>query len=265
MKKTKCNDPRTGGSRDSLKTGSGSPAASAPAGLELNEDRRWMEEHVLGGGDLLLYGRLAEEMDDLPPAVMWKELRAAAEKYLTCGADRTGVFHRIVDETIDALTARDQRFGYPPPFCHKGCSNCSHELVYCTEEEARHIHDYCGEAGIAIDYAKLERQLKYVETDEHLDHTGVTMWNDQQEADQACVFLDRADGRCTIWPARPLVCRAHLAEGTNEYCRPHNGQADPRARGINYLELSYILSAIFTIHRSSIKKTMGRLLLELNG
>jgi hypothetical protein len=44
---------------------------------------------------------------------------------------------------------------------------------------------------------------------------------------------------------------------------PHNGQINPKACGINYIELSYILSAIFTIHRDSIKKTMGRLLLNL--
>jgi hypothetical protein len=55
----------------------------------------------------------------------------------------------------------------------------------------------------------------------------------------------------------------HLAERTDEYCMPHNGQINPKACGINYIELSYILSAIFTIHRDSIKKTMGRLLLNL--
>jgi hypothetical protein len=38
---------------------------------------------------------------------------------------------------------------------------------------------------------------------------------------------------------------------------------NPKALGISYIELSYILSAIFTIHRDSIRKTMGRLLLDL--
>ena len=225
------------------------------------DDRRWMEEHVLGESDLLVYGRLSEEISDIDPAVLWKELRGVAENYLNCDGDRTVIFHRIVDETIDALTARDKRFNYPLPFCHKGCSNCCHELVYCTSEEALHIHNYCQEKGIEIDYAKLERQLKHVEVDEHFDHTGVTTWNDQDKADEACVFLDRTDGVCTVWQARPFVCRVHLAEGTNEFCMPHNGQVNPRAIGINYIELSYILSAIFTIHRDSIKKTMGRLLL----
>jgi len=245
------------------KSRKGPRPAPARKGPEADGARRWMEDHVLGEGDLLLYGRLAEEFQALPPAALWKELKNVAEKYLAGGPERTEAFHRIVDETIDALVARDQRFGYPPPFCHKGCCNCCHELVYCTSEEARGIHAHCLAAGIAIDRARLERQLKHVETDANLDHTGATSWNDQEEGDQACVFLDPADGACRIWPVRPMVCRAHLAEGTDAHCRPHNGRENPEARGISYLELGYILSAIFTIHRDSIKKTMGRLLLDL--
>ena len=234
----------------------GNPLRPAPAG-----DRRWVEEQLLGAGDLLVYGRLAEELEETPPAEIWKQLRAIAEPYLAGGADRTERIHQLVDETIDALVARDQRFGYPPPFCHKGCCNCCHELVYCTADEARLIHDHCQATGLAIDLAKLERQLRHVATDAQGDHTGATTWNDQEEADQACVFLDPQTGACRIWPVRPMVCRVHLAEGTDAHCRPHNGQVDPEVRGIDYLELSYILTALFTIHRDSIKKTMGRLLL----
>jgi Fe-S-cluster containining protein len=219
-----------------------------------------MEAHVLGDGGLLVYGRLAEAFDEAPPEDLWRQLRAVAEPYLAAGPDRAEVYQRIVDATLEALAARDQRFGYPPPFCHKGCSQCCHELVYCTSEEARLIQDYCRQAGLAVDQAKLERQLRHVETDARLDHTGGTTWNDQEEADQSCVFLRREDGACAIWPVRPMVCRVHLAEGTDAHCRPHNGREDPRARGISYLETSYILTAIFTIHRDSIRKTLGRLL-----
>jgi len=240
------------------------PARPAPPGAEAADpDRRWMEKRVLGTGDLLVYGRLAEELRDGAPEDAWKQLRAAAEAYLAGGADRAGHCHRTVDATIEALVARDQRFGYPAPFCHKGCCNCCHEPVYCTDEEARLIHAHCLAAGLAIDRPRLERQLRHLETDERQDHTGATTWNDQPEPDQACGFLDPADGACRIWPVRPLVCRVHLAEGTDAHCRPHNGQADPEARGIDYLELSYILTAVFTIHRDSIRKTMGRLLLDL--
>ncbi|WP_005037721.1 YkgJ family cysteine cluster protein [Holophaga foetida] len=229
----------------------------------MGQDKRWMEEHVLKGEDLLLYGRLLEEMDELPPEVIWKELRAAAEAYLGGGKDRTRLVHQRVDELIDALVARDHRFGYPSPFCHRGCANCCHELVYCTDEEALRIHEHCAEEGIAIDYAKLARQLEHVETDGHLDHTGGTTWNDQEEADQSCIFLG-PDRACRIWLERPLVCRVHLAEQTDRHCRPHNGVENPEALGISYIELSYILSAVFMVHRDSVKKTLGRLLLGKN-
>jgi Fe-S-cluster containining protein len=224
-----------------------------------------VEAHLLGEGGLLLYGRLSEDLVDGLPDDFWEELRAAAAKYLAGGPDRAAATQRLADELIEALVQRDQRFGYPPPFCHRGCSNCCHELVYCTSEEARLIQAHCREAAIVLDRAKLARQLKHVETDAHGDHTGVTTWNDQPWEDQACVFLDPAEGACTIWPVRPLVCRAHLAEGTDAHCLPHNGQEDPEARGISYVELSYLLSAVFTVHRHSIRKTLGRLLLDLEG
>jgi Fe-S-cluster containining protein len=230
--------------------------------LHLNDDRRWIEQHVIKHGDMLLYGNLPDEMGDIPPDVLWKEFRRIAETYLNGGTDRTRILHEIVEHTIATLIERDKRFGYAPPFCHKGCCNCCHELVYCTSEEAAGIHDYCLQNSIEIDYEKLARQLQYIEFNDTGEHTGNTIWNDQNPEDQSCVFLGREDKSCTIWPVRPLVCRVHLAEATDQFCAPHNGVENPNALGVNYIELSYILSVIFTIHRDSIKKTMGSLLLE---
>ena len=93
--------------------------------------------------------------------------------------------------------------------------------------------------------------------------SGVTTWNDQSEEDQACIFLDPQKKSCKIWAVRPFVCRVHLAEETNHYCRPYNGEPHPQVKGISYPEWSYILSAIFTIHQDSIKKTMVQLLSKL--
>ena len=235
-----------------------------PPDPDAADDQRWLQTHLLRGGDLLLYGRLAEEFQERPAATVWKELRVVAERYLAAGPDRAAEFQRSVDATLEALIARDQRFGYPPPFCHKGCCACCHEVVYCTDEEARAIHAYCQTAGIPIDRARLARQLRHVATDPRGDHTGATTWNDQPAEDQACGFLDPVDGACVIWSVRPMVCRVPLAAATDAPCRPHNGREDPEARGISHPETSTILSAIFTLHRDSIKQTMGRLLLALD-
>lgn len=208
------------------------------------------------------YGCLAQQFNDIPREEFWRELRRVGEAYLAAGKERTRFVHALVDTTLDSLIARDQRYGYAPPFCHKGCCNCCHELVYCTDEEAMGILEYCQQQGIAIDTLKLQRQLQYVVCDEQGDHTGETTWNDQPRADQSCIFLDAQSGSCRVWPVRPLVCRVHLAEETNEFCAPYNGQENLKAQGIDYIELSYVASVVFTLHRQSVRQTMGRLLLS---
>jgi hypothetical protein len=263
MMKIGRNDPCFCGSGEKFKKCCGSGHSQILKRLPENADRRWMEDHVTQNGDMLLYGNLHDEMDTISSDVIWKEFRRIAEAYLGGGNDRTRILHEMVDQTIESLIERDKRFGYAPPFCHKGCCHCCHELVYCTSEEAACIHEYCVKNDFEIDYGKLLRQLDYIEFDNSMDHTGVTTLNDQNKDDHSFIFLNRIDKCCTIWAVRPLVFRAHLAEDTNEYCAPHNGVENPNSRGINYIELSYILSVIFTIHRDSIKRTMGRLLLDL--
>ena len=105
--------------------------------------------------------------------------------------------------------------------------------------------------------------LQTVELDDQGNHTGITTWNDQNESEQSCIYLDPNEKACRIWPVRPFVCRVHLAEETDHYCRPYNGDPHPQAQGITYPEWSYVLSAIFTIHQDSIKKTMIQLLSKL--
>lgn len=224
-------------------------------------DQEWMEKHILKGGDIFFYGSLFEEMNEIPPEEFWRKFREVSESYLKAGPQRSQIFHDLIDKQLDALIDRDKRYGYPPPYCHKGCCDCCHEVIYCTDEEAELIHHYCLEKNIEIDFNKIKRQLQFIETDQNLDHTGITTWNDQKLEDQSCVFLDKIEGSCQVWDVRPFVCRVHLAEGTNQYCKPHNGVTNPEARGINYPEWSYVLTAIFTIHKDSIKKTLGRLLI----
>lgn len=226
-------------------------------------DRAWVHEHVLGEGGMQLYGCLSQLYEEIAPEEFWPKLRRVAEIYLSAGPERARITQEMVDTQIEALVARDVRYGYAAPFCHEGCCACCHEPVYCTDEEARLLQTFCAERGLVIDGDKLRRQLSFLGLDEEGLHTGESRWNDQPRADQSCVFLDAAKGSCRVWPVRPLVCRAHLAEGSSEFCAPHNGEINARASGIDYIELSYILSVVFTLHRNSIRKTLGGLLLEL--
>ena len=148
------NDPCFCGSGVKYKKCCGSGHTPPMHSLPVNEDRRWVEEHVIKKGDMLLYGSLQHEMETVPSHELWKEFRRIAEIYLGGGKDRTRILHELVDKTIESLIERDKRFGYAPPFCHKGCCHCCHELVYCTSEEAACIHEYCIKNDIEIDDGK---------------------------------------------------------------------------------------------------------------
>lgn len=221
-----------------------------------------MDINILQGRYPDLYGFLILMDHKIPAEEIWDQLKLWSEQYLEFGENRTRICHRIIDKIIEYQMEIDRQDGYPPCFCHKGCSNCCYQPVACTDEEAKLIYKYCAENKIEIDFDKIERQRKFIEFDSSNNFTGRTNWDDQPEGDQACIFLNKDDQTCVIWDVRPFVCRVHLAEKTDIYCRSINGVPNPEAIGIHYPECSYILSAIFSIHHDSIGKMMGQLLLD---
>jgi Fe-S-cluster containining protein len=228
----------------------------------VNEAHEWMDKNILKGKSPNLYGFLILVNHDIPAEEIWNQLQFWSEQYLAFGEKRTRKLHDIIDQSIEYQIQLDKEDGYRPLFCHKGCSNCCYQPIACTDDEARLIYSFCSVNNIHIDFDKLERQMKFVEYNSNNDFEGITTWDDQPEEDLSCVFLDSKDSSCMIWDVRPFVCRVHLAEKTNEYCRSHNGVPNPLACGIHYPVCSYILSSIFTIHHDSVGKMMGRLLLK---
>lgn len=228
----------------------------------VNEAHEWMDRNILKGRYPDLYGFLILADHKIPAEEIWSQLQFWSEQYIDFGENRTRICHKIIDEAIEYQIEIDTREGYRPYYCHKGCSNCCYQPVACTDEEAQLIYKYCVENRIYIDFEKLERQQRYLEFDSCSNFTGMTTWNNQGEEDQSCAFLDSGDATCKIWEVRPFVCRVHLAEKTDKFCRSFNGAPDPDACGIHYPVCSYILSSIFTIHHDSVGKMMNRLLLN---
>jgi hypothetical protein len=228
----------------------------------VNEAHEWMDKNILKGRYPDLYGFLVLVDHNIPAEEIWNQLQFWSEQYLDFGENRTRICHKIIDETIENQVEIDIQGGFRSYYCHKGCSNCCYQPVACTDEEAQFIFKYCMENKIHINFKKLEIQQRYMKFDSCNNFTGITTWNDQVEEDQACIFLDTNDAICKIWEVRPFVCRVHLAEKTDKFCKSFNGVPDPNACGIHYPVCSYILSTIFTIHHDSIGKMMNRLLLN---
>lgn len=226
----------------------------------INDAHRWMDERILNGRYPDLYGFLILVDHDVAPDEIWEQLKYWSERYIDCTVDRSRKFHRIIDEAIEHQSDIDRADGYPSYFCHKGCSKCCYQPVACTDDEAQLINEFCAEHGIPVDHDKLERQRQFMEFDSDGNFTGNMTWDNQPEEDRACVFLDESAHTCMIWEVRPFVCRVHLAEETDMYCRSTNGVIDTRARGIHYPICSYILSAVFTIHHDSVGKMLHNLL-----
>lgn len=220
-----------------------------------------MDEQVLHGRYPVLYGFLIEVDHEIPAGEVWDRLWYWTKRYCDSGSDRSVRFQQLVDEVIEHQSRLDSEQGYPPAYCHKGCANCCYQNVACTGEEALQIYKFCKDGGIPIDFEKLSRQRAHLQFDQNGDFTGITDWDEQPDSDRSCVFLDNEQRICRIWPVRPLVCRLHLAEKTDAYCKTSNGAIDTRAAGIHYPECSYIASAVFTAHHDSIGKTMNALLL----
>ena len=262
MMKINLDDPCHCGSGKKYIRCCGNQPVANPQKKYVNAAHEWMDKNILAGRYPDLYGYLILVDHRIPPEEIWNQIKFWSEQYLDFGQNRTRICHRIIDEIIEDQAEIDREDGFIPYYCHKGCSNCCYQPVACTDEEAQLIYKYCMDNRITIDFDKLERQQRYMEFDSCDNFNGITTWNDQTENDQACVFLDRSDETCMIWEVRPFVCRVHLAEKTDKYCKSNNGVPDPNASGIHYPVCSYILSSIFTIHHDSVGKMMGRLLLN---
>jgi len=128
---------------------------------------------------------------------------ALAAAHAPAGAAALG--RTVMDATsalIDGLLAKA---GDRPVACHGGCAHCCYQAV-----------------GVSVpEILALEAHIRATRTPEQLERLidGVRAADDRTRGmtsaqrlspELPCPFLDVADGRCTVYEARPLACR-----GTN--------------------------------------------------
>jgi len=119
--------------------------------------------------------------------------------------------------------------------CKKGCSFCCHHDIPTYTEEVAIIVEYCRKHNIAIDKNHLLRQNKL--SINKLLHSDVS----------ACVFLK--DNECTIYEARPIICRSYHVISPPELCDiKNNKEAIPAITAFNLYREAF-MGAITSFHK----------------
>lgn len=116
------------------------------------------------------------------------------------------------------------------PSCHAGCSTCCAQHIVTNRLEVHAIAGYIRRRFGARQIEELRRR--------------VLEWNRWEDAgrrggvqsgpyDRRCPLLE--DRRCSVYPVRPLICRAHFASTDPAWCRPASA-GDAREGNARVLE-----------------------------
>ena len=131
------------------------------------------------------------------------EIRAAASQ---AGADpqalqqRVAADYRLVDGYLAAIYQEMAKIGLAPA-CRAGCDYCCYMTVHVAEAEAFHL-------AAAIERSERAAFLKARVLAAAEAIRGTTD-EDRFRKQIPCAFLDRQDGRCMVYEARPFICRTH--------------------------------------------------------
>lgn len=99
------------------------------------------------------------------------------------------------------------------PVCKEGCSYCCHQVVFASAPELLRIGDHLKATRTPEQLAKLRAHAGDIaEKVKDLD------LEERAKALVACPLLDETKGACSVYPVRPVACRAYHS-GDVEACR----------------------------------------------
>ena len=177
---------------------------------------------------------VAEQQSLLEPADfrdLINALRGIFDKYTGAlweaapGADRAGVLHRLVDQSLEAA-------GGIAVSCRKGCCGCCHCEVEVTADEAEVLRQEVA-AGTIIDRRRLKTQAQRERKS--------AQWERFWSQENRCVFLG-ADGACQIYASRPSACRKLVVTTPAEACTTAGAEVAPLRILLADIALSAALS-----------------------
>jgi Fe-S-cluster containining protein len=190
--------------------------------------------------------------------------RAAAGVRLRLARDDVAgaarVAYRLAD---DAQTRATVATAGPPPACTAGCTFCCHVHVDATHPELLAIAVYVEEQlGPSQRAALREKLAAAVERSDPLSD------EERWAARIPCALLDE-DGRCSVYPVRPLRCRAFHSVSRNDCRAAFDGTSETPptvnptiVRAVELVELGYT-RALEREGRNASPVRLERGLLEL--
>ena len=127
---------------------------------------------------------------------------------------------RRAHAALDAATRRTRSLAFAPA-CGAGCSSCCHVHVDATEPEilavAAHLHDRVPEDALEAFLDRLAQHVTQVEA----------LSDDERWAARIPCALLAPDGRCTVYPVRPMRCRAFHSSDAGACRDALHGRAAP--------------------------------------
>lgn len=90
------------------------------------------------------------------------------------------------------------------PVCQEGCSYCCHQVVFASAPEILRIADHLKSTRTPEQLAELRTRVG--ETAARVKNLDLL---ERAELQEPCPLLDKATGRCGVYPVRPVACRAY--------------------------------------------------------
>ena len=151
------------------------------------------------------------------------------------GEEMTIKYHNEIDKLI-STGVLDNKGVNNKIQCDKGCSACCHSEVTITDLEAQVLRSFCKKNNLDLNTELMQKQVgKYGE-----DWLGLD-WESRK-----CMFLND-QGACSVYEARPGVCRKHLVISDPVKCGVR-GAVQVKDRIFN-LEIELLVSAMWQIRK----------------
>ncbi|MBC7658865.1 MAG: YkgJ family cysteine cluster protein [Chitinophagaceae bacterium] len=118
------------------------------------------------------------------------------------------VDHSMAYDTALLFIKEVEQKSSEPISCRAGCGFCCHQPVYVSTTEFEAIKDHLVTHNIKVDLAKVQAQH---------DDISDGIYHKLKVPERRCVFLGD-NSACTIYEARPLMCRRHVVYSDPQHC-----------------------------------------------